>query len=800
MLGAALSAGVEFGLALALNAPVTVMHWLRLWTAYSLAGILVAPMVISLFGRHGKLLLQESERRYEALTLGLTLLAVAHLVFSVRLPLVYLLLPFLVWDAVRFAMATMTMGLGVVAVIGLHHSAAGMGPYAGPLYSPEVSEILVQSFLMFAAFGGLMLSAVIGQWRATTQALQASREELESRVAARTAELAASERQLREAEERFRLARGGARMTVLSWEIDADVLTFSDSPEWLRGPLPPDGRYPNYKDQVHPEDRAYFLEMRDRAIRTMQGQTVEFRVIRTDGVIVHIASHQTMIAGADGKAAWLLAVQQDITARRMAEMALRESELRLRALLDAMPDEVRLMDMDRRYVMLNRAARDSLGRPEKEIIGRTIHELCPEDRARVIDALDRQAFETGRPVKIERRSYIDADSWRELINYPIRDAADRITGLVSIERDITERKKAELDALREREERYRSLVEQAGDLICRTDARGHFTYANSTAVADMLGYAQEEVIGRQFLEFVRADFRDTARAFYARQFIERLPATYQEVPVIAKDGRTVWVGQRVQMVARDGRVLHYQAVGRDITERVAAQQALRDFNVKLRQLSARQADVLEAERMRIAHDLHDSVGQSLNLARIRLETLAGTADHPPDATGDVLREVLQVLAQSSAVIRTLEFDLSPPVLRELGLEPALEWLAEELHRTYDLKVSLSSDGEEKPLSQTRRAVAFRTVRELLINVAKHAGTLHAHVDTQVDGGRVKITVSDEGSGFDPEGTPRGLGLTSVHERMTHVGGSATIRAVRGEGAVVSLTLPLESPQGTGGSE
>ena len=198
--------------------------------------------------------------------------------------------------------------------------------------------------------------------------------------------------------------------------------------------------------------------------------------------------------------------------------------------------------------------------------------------------------------------------------------------------------------------------------------------------------------------------------------------------------------------------------------------------------------MVESERTRIARDLHDGIGQSLNLARIKIGDLA----QRPDARvfSAPLREVMDIIDDTNTIIRTLEFDLSPPVLRELGLAPALEWLADELRRMYGLHVNLSDDGEPKPLDQLRRAIAFRSVRELLINVVRHAGTNRAHVDMQLASNTLVVTVSDEGKGFEAAVTPSGFGLQSVRERLTHVGGRTDIAAAPDEGTVVTLTLPL----------
>jgi signal transduction histidine kinase len=288
---------------------------------------------------------------------------------------------------------------------------------------------------------------------------------------------------------------------------------------------------------------------------------------------------------------------------------------------------------------------------------------------------------------------------------------------------------------------------------------------------------------------VHPDHREQTDAFYREQFRKRATAHYFELPAMTKDGRTVWVGQHVNVFVENNRIMYHQGVCRDITERVMAQTALRESNDRLRRLAARQEEMLEEERSKLAHDLHDGIGQSINLARIKLSDLMLHGE--TGVFAGAISEVVDIVDDARSVIRTLEFDLSPPVLRELGLEPALQWLAEQMHADYGLQVSLSDDEETKPLGQASRAVVFRAVRELLINVARHAGTRRAHVDTQREGAQLVVTVSDEGSGFDFARISKGLGLTGIQERFAHLGGSVVINSAPAEGTVITLSLPLE---------
>jgi signal transduction histidine kinase len=134
------------------------------------------------------------------------------------------------------------------------------------------------------------------------------------------------------------------------------------------------------------------------------------------------------------------------------------------------------------------------------------------------------------------------------------------------------------------------------------------------------------------------------------------------------------------------------------------------------------------------------------------------------------------------------------VLHELGISPALEWLGEEVERTFGLRVLVRDDGRPKPLAPEVRSILYRAARELLINVAKHARTHAASIEAHSQGGRVVVTVSDQGAGFDVAAATgplkRGLGIVSVRERLALVGGSVDIRSAPGAGTTAVVSLPL----------
>jgi PAS domain S-box-containing protein len=131
--------------------------------------------------------------------------------------------------------------------------------------------------------------------------------------------------QLREQTERLQLGQGAARMIIMDWDISGDRLTWSDSPEWLRGPVPACGRYPLFKEQVHAEDQPHFLASRNAAIATGRGGSVEFRIVRTDGEVLWLLSRQRMFVDESGKSVRMLAAMLDISERKHAEQGLKEA-------------------------------------------------------------------------------------------------------------------------------------------------------------------------------------------------------------------------------------------------------------------------------------------------------------------------------------------------------------------------------------------------------------------------------------------------------------------------------------------
>jgi signal transduction histidine kinase len=214
---------------------------------------------------------------------------------------------------------------------------------------------------------------------------------------------------------------------------------------------------------------------------------------------------------------------------------------------------------------------------------------------------------------------------------------------------------------------------------------------------------------------------------------------------------------------------------------------------KLRLLSAELALAEEAERRRIAEILHEDLQQLIMAARMQLEALRRTRDALKRET--MAGEIARALDRAFTLTRSLTVELAPPVLHESGLAAALEWLAAETRKNYNVEVTLEADASANPQTADVRIFLFRAVRELLLNSVKHAAGSAVHITMQhLSPDKVRVIVADDGPGFDRASLDKqttGLqkfGLFNIRERVQHFGGEFNINSGPNRGTRVTLSL------------
>ena len=495
-------------------------------------------------------------------------------------------------------------------------------------------------------------------------------------------------------------------------------------------------------------------------------------------------------------------VALEITGQKQVERALRDSERRFRDIAAISADWIWEVDSSGRYTFVSDSVQTLLGYVPEDIIGKTAFDLMPPDEAGRVGALFDTIAIRGEAFRDLQNIVLDARGGRHdtLTNgTPIRDPDGTVIGYRGVDRDVTQQRRAEA-ALAASRQRFQDIVDTTDGIVWEADARSFdFTFVSKQAER-LVGYPIEDWLRPGFwLEHLHPDDRNWAPE-YCRSCTERLERHEFKYRLLSRDGRVVWLHDLVTVVAEHGAPRWLRGIMVDISRRRNAEEKLRGLadeletkvqerTAQLRRISAQLTMTEERERRMLAESLHDNLCQMLAVIKIKLTSL------PEQSQGAVIGEIVALVEQADQEARHITLQLSPPVLRTLGLLPALEWLAEEMKRVHGLTVHVEMDSCGKRLVDEVQAVLYRAARELLINVAKHAGVADASLACLWDRNRLVLMVSDAGRGFDPAehfGDWPGhnsFGLRSIYERIANLGGEVDIDSSPGNGTTVTLSVP-----------
>ncbi|MFO0752331.1 MAG: PAS domain S-box protein [Thermodesulfovibrionales bacterium] len=481
-------------------------------------------------------------------------------------------------------------------------------------------------------------------------------------------------------------------------------------------------------------------------------------------------------------------LQHEIMERKWAERVLKSSEEKYRLVVENANEGI-AVTQDNFFKYFNPKAMRILGHPEEVLTSRPFFEFFhPDDRDIVMERHLRRLKGDMLPHLYSAR-IIDRDGntkWLEinsvLITWRGRPAA------LAFFSNITERRKTE-----EMLELLESAIQQTTDSIIITTARPEqFTskvvFVNK-AFTMMTGYTPEDVVGRLSI-ILQGPKTDSTEWFKLESSQARGKAFYVEAVNYRKDGTRFYHEWQISPIRDErGKVTHFISTQRDITKRKKAEEDLNAYQEKLRALASELTLTEERERRRIATDLHDHIGQTLAITKIKLGELRNALSSTSLAW--MVDSVRVLIEKTIQYTKTLTFELSPPILHELGFEAAMEWLCERMQKDHGISFEFRDDGKARPLDNDISILLFQAVRELLINVVKHAKARMVRVSLLRDEGSVRIVVEDDGVGFDTLKMEKAsFGFFSIRERVKHLGGTFTIDSRPGQGTKVTLISPV----------
>ena len=354
---------------------------------------------------------------------------------------------------------------------------------------------------------------------------------------------------------------------------------------------------------------------------------------------------------------------------------------------------------------------------------------------------------------------------------------------------LVRERQAAADAARAGEERYRDVVESQTELVCRFLPDLTLTFVNE-AYCRYFNRPREQLVGASLLSLLPQHAHRPALE-YVRSMISSRDAKAVEHEVLRPDGTLGWHEWIDRPIFdRDGTLVEFQGIGRDVTQRKQSQAALRESTERVRELAARLIDAQEAERTRIAMELHDGVGQRLAAHSMGLSAMKRHLGQDGLEQLGRLQKSAHVLANE---IRSLSHELHPGSLRHVGLVAALRATCRELDGKNGVSVTLAGGDDLPALSPALSLCLYRVAQEALHNVVQHARARHASLILARQDGRLRMTVCDDGQGFDPADARAsdGVGLISMEERVRMMHGTIEIDTRPQRGTEVRVEIPLE---------
>ncbi|MDY0354365.1 MAG: PAS domain S-box protein [Sedimentisphaerales bacterium] len=547
-------------------------------------------------------------------------------------------------------------------------------------------------------------------------------------------------------------------------------------------------------DFVAREDHAIVDSLEAQLLQDGLVKDVELTLVRPDGTEFPGEVSASLMRQASGEPMGIVIITSDITDRKQAETALRESERKLSTLMANLPGMAYRCLADEAWTMqfVSEGCTALTGYDSDDLIeNRTISYdriIYPGDRRRV-HAETAKALADGGVFEIEYR-IVTADGQEKWVwerGRSVNGHHGQTGVLEGFILDISERKKAE-QALRFTQ----FAVDRASDSAFWIGSDGRFVYVNDAACKS-LGFSRDELLNMTTHD-IDPDFPPSVWPDHW-QTLKQAGALVFESHHRDRHGCVFPVELTANFVVFEGHEYNC-AFARNITERKETEASLLAYQNKLKSMASELALTEERERRRIAADLHDHACQSLALSKMRLQDLV---EHSDPANTQALQSICETLNTTIESVRELTFDLSSPTLYKFGLEAALEELLEDkLRGEHHILYRFRDDKQPKPLPQDVLVLLFQSVRELLFNVIKHSHAHEVALDIRRDRDSIRITVADDGTGFDVADTlsspsrGRSVGLFNLRERLDYIGGTLDIDSAPGRGSRFVLVAPLKS--------
>lgn len=560
-------------------------------------------------------------------------------------------------------------------------------------------------------------------------------------------------------------------------------------------------------------DEATFLKVRKATAERRAGVSSrdEIYLYTKRRELRRFALSATPLFDNSGQFSGTLGLLVDITEQKRAEEKLRRSEQRYRLIAENVSDVIwthhlaepveipatldesaardfadrLLSQFQTTYVspsvnqLLGYSVAEAMALPVAELLTADSAELARRTIASMVVARARSGLPTAMPrlIEIEYRTKDGGTRWGEITSTTFFDDKGRFAGVLTVTRNITERKQVER-ALQESEFRLRRLIENMPDLVILVDRGAQIQYVNR----GIGSFEPDGLVGQSGFGFLVEECRSVCQAALGEALVSG------EVQIVElQDIFGCWWACRLVPLLDEGLAPQVMIICTDVTEQRRAAEEVRREQDLLRQL----LEFHERDRRLLAFELHDGFAQHLTGAMMSLEAATQWMVSNPEKALGPIREGTRLLRESIAESRRLVGGLRPPVLDQFGIVPAVEHLVQLNRREGKFEIEFVSRGRPRRLASPLENAIFRIVQETLANARRHSRSSRAMVELHLADDGICLTVQDWGTGFDVASIREGrFGLQGVRERARLLGGSAEVTSVAGEGTTIRVRLPM----------
>lgn len=599
-----------------------------------------------------------------------------------------------------------------------------------------------------------------------------------------------AEEEMLKSTERFNIVSKATSDIVWDWFMAENTFWWNDNYYSTIGVSRSPGiaTIDEWYQRLHPDD---YERVRKKFLGAIGGDqhfwTDEYRYRKNDGSYLNLYDRGYIIRNNSGIATRMIGSMVDMTQVLKAQKEVEESENRLRTIFNSEPECIKLLDSKGQLLDMNPAGLSMIEADSLEQVkNKSVLGIISEEYRTPFANLCEDVF-NGNPGKLlfSITGLKGTRRWMETHAVPMRDGSGKVTALLAVTRDITDKKETEEELIRN-ERKYRTLVEQAVDAIALYDTNGKILDVNTGAI-NLLGYTREELQQMSLKDVLTVDEIKVRPVQY--EVLKTGKSTVKQRAMRRKDGTIVQTEVRSQQLP-DGRFL---SVIRDLTDRIKAEEELKESYKAIRTLTDHLQKVREEERAHIAREIHDELGQQLTVLKMDVAWLNKKIDAADESPLKLkMKELLLMLDGTVKTVRRISSELRPSLLDDMGLFAAMEWHLEDFSKRTGLETSLVAGNEPEKLPDTIKTGLYRIFQESLTNVARHANATKVIVKAEIKDKVMVLSIEDNGAGFDTSNvkSKKTLGILGMRERSSMMGGDYSITTTPGKGTIIVVSVPI----------